>query len=92
MNFSGGHRGRQSTDSVGNVGSPGLEARLNALRTLNRFGPAIEITGDDPMSHQARGLFDSITHLSQLALAAFGQLEQQDNRRSTSSFSDRMSR
>ncbi|KAL6365811.1 hypothetical protein LRP88_00388 [Fusarium phalaenopsidis] len=92
MNFSGGHRGRQSADSTGNVGSPGLEARLNALRTLIQFGPAREITGSDPMAHQTRGLFDSITHLSQLALAAFGQLEQQDNRRSTSSFSDRTSR
>jgi hypothetical protein len=92
MNFSGGHRGGQSADSASNVGSPGLEARLSALRTLIQFGPATEISGSDPMAHQTRGLFDSITHLSQLALAAFGQLEQQDNRRSTSSFSDRMSR
>ncbi|UPK95437.1 hypothetical protein LCI18_006372 [Fusarium solani-melongenae] len=90
--FSLGHSGRQSTDSAGNIGPPGLEARLNALRTLIQFGPAIEITGSDPMAHQTRGLFDSITHLSQLALAAFGQLEQQDHRRSMSSFSNQTSR
>lgn len=92
MNSSGGHRGHQNSDSASNVGPPRLDARINILRTLIQFGPATEINDNDPMARQTRGLFDSITHLSKLALDAFEQLGQQDIRRSTSRFSGRMSR
>ncbi|RSL58404.1 hypothetical protein CEP54_007819 [Fusarium duplospermum] len=92
MNFSGGPRGRRSTGGASNIGRPRLDTRLNALRAMIQLGPATEINDSNPMARQARGLFDSITQLSQLAVEAFEQLGQQDNRRSTSSFSSRASR
>ncbi|RSM02383.1 hypothetical protein CEP52_007993 [Fusarium oligoseptatum] len=92
MSFSGDPRGRRSTSSASNIGRPRLDTRLNALRAMIQLGPATEINEDDPMARQARGLFDSITQLSQLAVEAFEQLEQQGNRRSTTGFSSRTSR